>query len=68
MFSLLKRMVEQCKDLNITYAPIMENYPQFSKIPRVPKDEIKYQLISETMETGKYLKWTLFEKFLIFEF
>ena len=54
LFSLLKSMVEQCRGLNITYAPIMENYSRFNKIPRVPRDQLEYEKISETMETGDY--------------
>ena len=59
-------MVEQCKKLNITYAPIMENYPQFDNIPRVPNDQINYDLIAETMETGGFQN--LINLILIFQF
>ena len=45
-------MLKQIKPLNVTYIPIMDNYPQFDNVSEVPFKGEFCKKVSGTMEKG----------------
>ena len=65
--SLLTDMMNQVSLYNISYIPILDNYPDYANVTKIPLAEEMYTLVSGTMEKGnKKLVFAWFLLLLIF--
>ena len=52
-------MIKQMGPLNISYIPIMDNYPQYENVTRVPLAGLLRKEATATIETGTVPKFQI---------
>ena len=61
-FSLLDKMERQIKQLNVTYIPVMDNYPQYENVSNQSLDSGLRTKVAGKFEKGEHIDFCLKEE------